>query len=181
VKPKLIGLYSPAPQSGKSTVAEYLCRKHGYQQIAFAGPLKEMTETFLICMGVPPGLSVRMVYGDLKESPIEEIGCTPRHLMQTLGTEWGRNCVHTELWVKVALARAAAAQRPVVIDDMRFPNEMEAVRAAGGVCLQIVRPGVERKTSHPSEGQLDNARFDCTLVNSGSEDDLYAAIDRCFL
>lgn len=177
MKPRLIGLYSPAPQSGKSTVAEYLCRRHGYRQIAFAGPLKEMTDKFLECFGADEATRIRMVYGDLKEQRIEAFGCTPRHLMQTLGTEWGRNCVGEQVWVRLAIARALSSTRPVVIDDMRFPNEMVAVRAAGGVCVKVERPGVVRATEHASEGQLDNAHFDWTFVNNSTIDALRVLVD----
>lgn len=174
---RLIGLYSPAPQSGKSTVAEYLCRVHGYQQIAFAGPLKEMTDKFLECLGLEESLRVRMVYGDLKETLIGELGCTPRHLMQTLGTEWGRNCVHVDVWAKLTIARAAAARRPVAVDDLRFPNEHKAIVEAGGICVRVTRPSAKRTTTHASEGALDNAAFDFEIVNDGSIDHLYSQVD----
>lgn len=43
----LIGLCSPAMGSGKSTVADYLVRHHGFSRVALATPLKMMTTALL--------------------------------------------------------------------------------------------------------------------------------------
>jgi hypothetical protein len=48
---------------------------------------------------------------------------------------------------------------------MRFPNEAEAIRDAGGVLVRITRPGVASPVRHASEGGLDGWRFDLDLVN----------------
>jgi hypothetical protein len=38
----------------------------------------------------------------LKETPLPVIGKSPREIMQTLGTEWGRRLVNPDLWVCLA-------------------------------------------------------------------------------
>lgn len=170
---KIIALYSPAAQSGKSTIAHAL-NGVGYRTIKFAGILKDMIRTMLLGAGIPYDVVERMVEGDLKEKPIRFPGfeVTPRHLMQTLGTEWGRG-INANLWADLTINKAASASGKVIIDDMRFPNEFEAVKAAGGTTILVTRPGVERPANcHPSEGQLDAFPFDHHVINDGSVDKL---------
>lgn len=132
--------------SGKSTASTYLVEKHGYQLVKFAGPLKDMLRAI--------GLSEAQIEGELKEEPCEWLqGATPRHAMQTLGTQWGRDCIGaglwTELWVRRVQLILAAGGR-VVVDDCRFPNEADEVRKLGGVVWQLVgRGGIAG--SHESE------------------------------
>jgi hypothetical protein len=44
--------------------------------------------------------------------------------MVTLGTEWGRDAVHPDLWVRLWAASGPRTSR-VVVEDVRFPNEVE--------------------------------------------------------
>jgi hypothetical protein len=164
----LIGLYSPAPASGKSTLASALWR-HGFQTLKFASPLKRMTAALLREAGHAEPEIEAMLDGALKSAPIPLLGNrTPRHLMQTLGTEWGRTHITPTIWVDLLLARASALRAsdvPVVIDDMRFPNEAAAIRAAGGLLIRINRPTATRPNGHASEGALDAWPFDLTITN----------------
>lgn len=122
--------------SGKSTAAAHLVHCHGFQRVRFAGPLKAM----LAALGLTP----EQIDGSEKETPCDLLGGkTPRYAMQTIGTEWGRYLIASDLWIrawKAAVAKVPAGV-PVVVDDCRFPNEAEAVRAAGGVIIRIDRPG----------------------------------------
>ncbi len=164
----LIGLYSPAPQSGKSTLALAL-GPLGYNRVRFAGPLKAMLSALLLNSGASFELTQRMLDGDLKEAPSTFLqGKTPREAMQTLGTEWGRTMLGEGLWVSAAIGDANELRRQglgVVIDDVRFPNEAEAVSAAGGILVKVVRRGAVRCTEHASEGALEGWPFNMTLAN----------------
>jgi hypothetical protein len=71
----------------------------------------------------------RMIEGDLKEAVHPELGVSPRHLMVTLGTEWGRDAVHPDLWVRIWAASLPEAAH-VVAEDVRFPNEVEPSASA---------------------------------------------------
>ena len=68
-----------------------------------------------------------------------------------------------------------------IITDMRFPNELEAVKSKGGITIRIERPN-ERETDaseralHPSETALDNAKFDYVVYNTGTIEDLIKKI-----
>lgn len=184
--PKLVALYSPAMGSGKSEVAKIMAENFGYSVVKFAGGFKEMLRALYAYMGLPDADSERMIEGDLKTTAVPGLGpLTTRGLMQTLGTEWGRHQL-PDLWVRIAMSRVALLHsqgKYVVIDDLRFPNELEAVKDAGGLCLCVVRPGVEATTSHPSEGLLSDRldQFDGLVANKGSLADLSSSVQKLIL
>ena len=162
--PRLIGLYSPAPGCGKTTVADLLIE---HQHVSFAAPLKRAVWRLLDDLGLK---GFHYVYTD-KEAIIPELGVSARHMMQTLGTEWGRACVHPDFWVMIARAetqRIMADDRSVVIDDVRFPNEAAMIRDLGGELWRIDRPGVSYDGSHESEGGLEDITPDRVLINDGT-------------
>ena len=161
--PRLIGLYSPAPGCGKSTVANALIN---HQRVSFAAPLKCAVSNMLHDLGVP-GL---YAYTN-KEAIIPELGVSARHMMQTLGTEWGRACIHPDFWVMIARAKAQRIMNEngsVVIDDVRFPNEAAMIRDLGGELWRIDRPGVSYDGSHESEGGLEDITPDRMIINDGT-------------
>jgi hypothetical protein len=169
----IIGLYSPAPQSGKTSVANVL-QEHGFGRVPFAAPLKRMTCEFLENLGYLEGEAARMVFFD-KHETVPELGVSVRHLLQTLGTEWGRDCVHAEVWVKCWAAQADRYER-VVVDDVRFPNEAAAIKVKGGVIWQVVRQSAVHEGPHRSEGGLDGYKFDAVIQNDGSFNDLRSKV-----
>ena len=77
---RLIGLYSPAPGSGKSTVASYYCAR-GYHIVSLATTMKKMCRTFLLAQGIQPSEVDYYLY-DGKHTVIPELGVTARHLLQ---------------------------------------------------------------------------------------------------
>ena len=168
--PRLVGLYSPAPQSGKSTVASYL-NGMGYRCMPFAAPIKEMTRSFLTQMGYSATDTLDLTEGDRKEQRLQGLGVTPRHLMQTLGTEWGRSCVTPEVWLMCWRRKAVDNLNrgiDVVVDDIRFPNEADLVRSLGGELWRVERTCAKRSAPHASEGALDDFTFDRRIVNDNS-------------
>lgn len=174
IKPRIIGLYSPSPQSGKTAVA-YELQQHGYISVSFASPLKRMLGIFLSSAGYGHDRIETMLF-DEKEGKIPEFGVTPRHLMQTLGTEWGRECIGPDVWVDVwksSVMKWIDGGLNVVVDDMRFPNEWDAVKSLGGECWYVTRPRITHDSEHASEGALNNHGFDRRLTNDGKLPDLY--------
>lgn len=138
---------------------------------------------------------------------------TPRHALQQLGTEWGRAC-YENVWVDYALKVAKkilfgqehkthnklnydqrlglypwyeSAMKPikgVVIPDVRFKNEVDAILAAGGHVWRIHR-GAAGLTGaagqHQSEVELDGIpkeAFAINLYNDSTLDVLYALVDK---
>lgn len=168
---KLIGIHSPAAQSGKSFAANVLAQ-HGFASMSFAEPIKRMGIEFLMSFGYEKDQAVRFVFVD-KEKFIPEINCTPRHMLQTLGTDWGRRCIDERIWLTSMQTRIAKNLRSgaigVVIDDVRFENEAKMIKDMGGEMWKIVRPSVVNKSTHVSEGQLDSWDcFDRVIENSGT-------------
>lgn len=158
--PRVIALTGVAG-SGKSTASAYLQSK-GYQLTKFAEPLKDMLRAI--------GYSEDEIEGALKEVPRPD-GKTPRHAMQTLGTEWGRDCMGKDFWVNIWKERAATGL--IVVDDCRFANEANAVRSMGGVVIRLEgRGGI--KGAHSSERM--EFETDRTINNVGTLEDLHAAI-----
>jgi hypothetical protein len=179
--PRLIGLYSSAPQSGKSSIASYLST-YGYRTVSFASPLKAMVRSFLTHAGYTYDQVDDLLTPAQKERVIPELGVSPRHLLQTLGTEWGRECISPDVWVKCWKRNVKyylTSDLPVICDDVRFPNEAEAIRELGGELWLVTRPGTRRHTSHASEGSLDDfPYFDRRLTNNGTLIDLYQSVRR---
>ncbi len=175
----LIGLYSPAPQSGKSTVASLIGDEHQTILLPMAGPLKHFASSLLEQVGADP---IFHLYND-KTAPIRQLPGQPtgRHLLQSLGTEWGRGLISPDLWVTLwirSYERTPRAGQIVLVDDVRFPCEAQAIHAAGGQMWKITRPGADTSAcGHSSEGGLEDWDFDAELINDASVEGLALDVD----
>jgi len=153
--------------SGKSTAAQTLAGSLPAARIRFAGPLKDMLRTF--------GLDDQEIEGDLKEVPSPKLcGKTPRHAMVTLGTEWGRDLIGESIWVDAwrrAVEPRLARNIDILTEDLRFPNEYEAVRALGGIVVRVTRPGLV-PGEHESERHALKFAADVEIYNDGDLEDL---------
>lgn len=168
--------------SGKTTAARHIEENYGYIKLRFAYKLKEMLEVL--------GLSKREIDGDLKESACEVLGGkTPRHAMITLGTEWGRDMIHPDIWVK-ALDRDLHRDiedgfTRFVIDDLRFLNEEKYLRSlnvSSRYPYKVIIVGIKRgdktdTSTHISETQMDGVEVDHLICNNGTIESLYTTID----
>lgn len=176
MKPLLIGLAGLA-RSGKDTAAQHMVNNHGFQAYAFADPLRDGLMHIL-------NLSPCDFEGDQKEQPLPWLGRSPRQLMQSLGTEWGRNSVHPELWLLLAaqnldlLARTHDTARGFVVSDLRFNNEADFIRKRGGVVVHMDRLAATPVNRHSSEDGIWSAPGDFWLPNDGTYDELFANVDR---
>lgn len=165
---KIVGICGLA-EAGKSTAAKLL----GGEVVSFAKPLKDMLATL--------GLTHAQLYGDQKEVPTGLLcGRTPRHAMQTLGTEWGRECIASNIWTEQWKRRVAQSTATVVVcDDVRFENEVEIIRSLGGVVIALKRDtriGGTATLAHQSEG-LDYAKFGIPVIdNNGTLEQLDNAL-----
>lgn len=175
-RPTIIGLTGYAG-SGKDTVRSILVRRHEYDGLAFADPIREMLGGLLESCGVS---ETWMTERELKEREIPAIGASYRQLAQLLGTEWGRS-IHPDFWLKIAAAKIdmyrSFGSKGVVISDCRFPNEAAWIRANGGRIWNIVRPGLEPVRAHASEDLIASLPYDYVIYNKGAIDDLPKAIE----
>jgi len=168
--PRLLALCGKAG-SGKSTAASILVEEYGYTLVKFAAPLKDMLRAI--------GMTEEQIEGGLKEIPSPLLlGHTPRHAMQTLGTEWGRNIIGEDFWCSVWRNRARRvldAGGKVLVDDCRFNNELNSVRQLSGTAIVIERPGLASIGNHSSETSLDTAALS-KVANDGTPMALVAKI-----
>lgn len=173
MKPKLVGIMGAAG-AGKDTAAEYISTVLELDHDSFAAPLYAGLSAIL-------NVSIRSLRDrDVKERPFPGIGKSPRQLLQTLGTEWGRQMVDEDLWLKLAQQRHHARLRfggGTVISDVRFLNEANWIIDANGILLRISRPGVEAVSDHISELAAATMPADHTILNSGSKVDMYRRLD----
>jgi hypothetical protein len=153
-------------------------------RLKFAEPLKAMATTLLMQMGFDADTRHRMLEGDLKEQPIPGlVTATPRNLMQTLGTNWGREAMEKNLWTSILVKRAQAeivAGKRVVVDDTRFPNELAALKHhfPDTLAVMVVRPDAPKSSGHGTyEGLLTKADHDVVLLNDETIPVLRDSID----
>lgn len=190
----LIALYSPAPQCGKSTIADHLITEHGFTHLSFAEPLKEMVNTLLENFGYTPQDAHHMTHV-FKEAPLPELGTglTARHLLRTLGTEWGRDCLQSDIWLRCWTSRYQRLQlsgtERVVVDDMRFLNEALLMQRHDAQLWKVERSGTTPGEVHRSEGDLNHLKtfsdptndyslaFHTIFNNNGTVEDLLSAVD----
>lgn len=170
----IIGL-TGAAFAGKDTAGLHLARAHGFAMFAFADPLRDMLEHGF-------GIHPKAFRPEHKEEVIDWIGKSPRQLMQTLGTEWGRNLVSPDIWCRAMMRRISAAQifgDDIVITDVRFVDESVMIRRLGGEIWRIARP--ESATTdhhqHISELGAQYIAVQRTLTNGGTLEQLYEQID----
>lgn len=143
----LVGLTGNAGH-GKSTVADYLVKEHGFQRLSFAGPLKAMARRINPIIGVDidlgqiggvmmggkveGGLATIVRLNDAWDALGSELAIKAtypeyRTFLQQLGTDGVRKA-DDSFWIKqfVLALMDAEAENPdarLVVDDVRFPNE----------------------------------------------------------
>lgn len=164
---------------GKDTVARILCEQ-GFTLLRFADPLKAMLRAFYRNHHMLDTEIERRIEGDLKEIPCIFLrGKTPRHAMQTLGTEWGRGCVAGDLWVRSLIDRYYIGNEDVVVPDLRFVNEAHAIQDAGGRVIFVdasERVKDNEYSTHSSEQELGSLPRDTEINNNGTLFELKEAV-----
>lgn len=176
--PTLIGVYGKA-RSGKDTAADYLARRHGLMKYAFAEPIKQMLKA---------GFGDHFHEGD-RSGICPETGKSYREMMQTIGTEWGRDMMHPDLWVRMAAKKWQALQdaygRPdhykgMIISDVRFRSEARWIQQAGGIVVDVFGRGLRDPVGipgHISEAGLQPNEVDMGVNNNGTLDELHQRLN----
>lgn len=184
----IVGLSGYA-RAGKDTVASILVQEHGFRRVAFADALKAVLADLnpivgwkLDERGGAHG-SLERVAGLGRPSPDghgidwEQAKQRPevRELLQRLGCAV-RDHVGQNAWVEAALRDVDREER-VVVSDVRFPNEAEAIKRRLGQVWRVVREGCGPVNGHVSESALDGWHFDSHVPNIGSFDDLRLTVE----
>lgn len=199
--------------SGKSTVADYFVREHGFTRLSFAGAVKDITATLF-------GWDRPLLEGNTDDSRAwrdvpdpfwtTRMGrdWTPRYALQFVGTDLCRTHVHQNIWVDLVLAQIhrRGAEARVVIDDVRFVNEVEELRRIGATIAVVQRrrtngsffptpeharlwndlPGQAAPTNvtlHRSEWdwlRVSDIRECPTILNLGNYNQLYTSVEQWY-
>ncbi len=168
-------------QAGKDTVASYLALTHSAIVHSFAEPLYDM----LSCMlGEEfPYLEDRSTPD--KESIIPRYGVSLRHMLQTLGTEWGQKLIHKEVWVRHAeswLEEAAqdfGSDQCFVFSDVRFDHEAEFIKKYEGIIIKVIRASADFVVDeHESEKGIQDKYIDYVVSNNTTIVSLGSQVDR---
>ncbi|KWV71629.1 hypothetical protein PFLmoz3_06221 [Pseudomonas fluorescens] len=179
MRPILIGLTGRA-RSGKTTAAEHLARTYLLEQYAFADPLRDGLMAIF-------NLDPTDFEGDRKEQSLGWLDRSPRQLMQSMGTEWARNTVHPDVWVRLGeqnldyINQSLGTVLGFVISDVRFENEAELIRRRGGTVIHISRSDAQAVNPHISEAGIAVLQDDLILRNNGTVDELLRSLDAAFL
>ena len=131
--------------SGKDTVADYLVNFHEFRRESFASTLKDAVSAVF-------GWDRTMLEGRTKEARewreqvdpwwAERLAMptlTPRWVLQYWGTEVCRKAFHDDIWIASLENKIRNSRDHVVISDCRFPNEIQAIKDAGGTIVWVQR------------------------------------------
>ena len=131
--------------SGKDTIADYLQNIHQFRRESFAHTLKDAVAAVF-------GWDRELLEGRTRESRewretvdtwwasrLNIPDLTPRWVLQYWGTEVARKGFHDDLWIASLENKLRNTHDDIVISDCRFPNEIQAIKAAGGVVIRVTR------------------------------------------
>ena len=167
---------------GKSTAAHHLLHAYPYEPASFAEPIKDM----LIALG----LEREQLYDQRRKAePCQQLGgMPPRVGLQTLGTEWGRDTIWEDVWCNAMRKRLVPRIRDgkrYVIDDVRFDNEAQLIRALGGIVIKIERKLPDPRSwwrkllnlQHPTERGVAPHLIDHVIQNNGYTSEMLQDIE----
>ena len=167
--------------SGKDTAANFI-QQYIYENtnssvkiVRFADPLKE---------GLSTMLNVDIHYfqdPDLKNTKIDFYDVSPRYLMTSLGTDWGRKMVRNDIWLLAFRKRIQDSEADVIlVPDVRFNNEASEIIRMGGKIISVQKPVYNPIISHESEQGIDPSFFSETVQNDGSLEKLQCSVVKVF-
>jgi hypothetical protein len=195
--------------AGKDTIADYLVNIHQFRRESFANTLKDAVANVF-------GWDRELLEGRTKHSRAwreqvdpwwaQRLGMpdlTPRWVLQYWGTEVVRRGFHDDTWIASLENKLRKTSDDVVISDCRFPNEISAIKNAGGLVIRVhrgpdpewyddavaVNAGpthlswalskgrLEKFGIHASETAWVGTKFDAVIDNNSSMDHLYSQIN----
>lgn len=174
----LVGLLGYA-RSGKDTAGEFLVANFGFTRLAFADKLRDFA------YAIDPLVTAYPYYDEWSGPSVDKVCLSTlvdkmgwekakeqypevRRLLQRIGTEGGREVLDQNVWVDATMKQVRRdSDKRYVITDVRFPNEVEAIKARGGVTWRVRRPGFDAVNGHPSETALDAWGTDHVFMNDG--------------
>lgn len=180
---RVIGLLG-RKRSGKDSSGDYLISKYNFTRYAFADPIKDILKIMF-------DFSSNQLNDD-KEKIDDRWNVSPREVLQKFGTEMCRHDLEKYLpkiketmnnetiWIKLfRIFYEKNKDKDIIITDVRFLDEINAIRSIGGKIVKIERDNLEYD-GHSSEKDIDNydeSLIDYKIDNNYTFDDLYSQID----
>jgi len=188
--------------SGKDTIADYLVNFHEFRRDSFAATLKDaVASVFSWDRELLEGRTKQAREWREQVDPwwaerLNMPNLTPRLALQLWGTEVCRKGFHDDIWIASVENKLRNSQDNIVISDCRFPNEINSIRATGGLVVWVKRGelpewydlAVESNLGkfdhmkiaypdvHVSETAWVGTEFDTIVTNDGTIDELYNSI-----
>lgn len=131
--------------SGKDTAADYLCTFHGFKRMSFAASLKDAVAAIfswdreLLEGSTKASREWREQVDEWWAARLNIPNLTPRWVLQQWGTEVARRSFHDDIWVASVENKLRNTKEDIVITDCRFPNELAAIKNAGGITMRTHR------------------------------------------
>lgn len=164
--------------SGKDTLGNYLIEKYKFERYAFGDPVKEVCRILF-------GFNDQQLYGDKKEEMDISLGIKPREAFQKIGTNFGRKIFHElfpgilipegQIWINIF--KNNCNHRNVVLTDVRFQNEADAIKELGGFIIYI---DSKYCLDDNHESEQINVEYDFLVKNHGTKDELFQNFDNIF-
>lgn len=124
---------------------------------SLAAPLKEAVKIIF-------SLTDEQLYGNEKERKDIFWEMSPRFIMQRMGTDLLRDQLDKDVWIKSFEKWYQNVDYDIVIiDDVRFENEINMIRRYGGFVIGIDSTCIKNDT-HASEN-LDLSKCDACMLN----------------
>lgn len=161
----IIGLLGRA-RSGKDTVANCIGQYYypSYEMCRIAQPIKDSLRALY-------GWSDKHIEGFLKEVTDPVINKSPRDAMIELG-ERVKSESGQDFFINMLLRKHKG---DIIIPDVRFQNEVDRIREAGGIIIKIERPGC---SILPNENGIDQIKSDYSIWNSNTLESLHDQVHR---
>lgn len=169
--------------SGKSEVAKYLAKNHGFRRVNFKdGLVEEMKANLVDTLEAIKESYNEHLFSD--EVSIDKIDMLfemkppiMRALMQNYGTEVRRKDKES-YWVDKWIEKAREAGGNIVTDDVRFYNELSALGGEDGVLIRIAREDITTGGTHASETEQEKFIEDFTIVaKPGDLDSVFKQVE----
>lgn len=171
-------LVSGIANSGKTTLADYLCNTYPkrFKQYALGDKVKELVFKILKVFNVPINSIDDLYNRDTKEKY--------RRYLQEIATECCRDTFGDDFWSEILLKQITIDLQNgynVIISDVRFENEQQYFTSHinNVKTVMIRRKGIINSSKHISE-QLTGIKFDFVIKNSGTLEEYYEKINKLF-
>lgn len=167
---------------GKTTAADRLVEVYGFQKINMKDALmREMRDRLPRTLNEIVEIMNTLKWDGMDIWTVDKLfKIKPplfRALMQEYGTEV-RRADDPYHWTKKWARTASECDKHVCVDDIRFLNEAECVKNAGGVLVRLQRFDIEGGGSHASEKEQELIKADYTIsTEKGEFEDFYKKLD----